>query len=141
MSIARHLATIELLRTRDFPPEHGPCGVDDRAGASGPGYHLAELARAEAHMPDDGQHAAEYDALIDLLTRRLGEPQWISLWSIRERAGRGEAIPRPWYELSAGHESVHLWRTESRWLALAVADGSGDQPRRLIAAVTETDPP
>ncbi|MFF3751941.1 hypothetical protein ACFYYH_16025 [Streptomyces sp. NPDC002018] len=145
MSTAQRLAVIELLRARPFPAEPGPSEV----GASGPGYHLAELARSEGFWDDDGtrrvedadQYGAEHTALTELLTGRYGEPHRLSLWSLQVRAGEGEEIPQPWRELSDGLRFLHLWRTGGRWIALGLTEDEGEQPFRLIAAVTETDPP
>jgi hypothetical protein len=141
MSTAQHLATIELLRSRSFPRQRGPSDV----GTSGPGYHLAELSAGEAPAGDDqqgdDQQAAEHEALAALLTARYGEPRQVGLLGARVRLERGEEIPAPWYELSVGPGYVQLWRIQGRWLALALAEGNGEYPSRLLAAVTETDPP
>ncbi|MFF1421639.1 hypothetical protein [Streptomyces sp. NPDC058280] len=162
MTTAQHLAVIELLRVRAFPAERGPSEV----GTSGPGYHLAELPRSDGfrydgfrsdggdedvarRIEDADQCAAEHTALTEILSARFGEPQYISLWSVHVRGGEGEEIPEPWRELSEGLRYLHLWRIEGRWLAVGMAgegegegDGeSGERRPRLVAAVTETDPP
>ncbi|MFJ1646114.1 hypothetical protein [Streptomyces sp. NPDC088258] len=140
MTTARHLAVIDLLRAAAFPAVRGPTGT----GTGGPGYHLVELAGGA----DPEQCGAEHTALVDLLTVRLGEPDFLSLWSLQARITGGEEIPEPWRELSSGPLRLHLWWTEGRWLAVGLAegpvDGAGgaDGPGcRLIAAVTDTDPP
>ncbi|MDX3853552.1 hypothetical protein [Streptomyces sp. AK02-01A] len=61
--------------------------------------------------------------------------------SVLIRGGEGEEIPEPWRELSSGVRWLRLWRTGDRWLAVGLAGGTGDQRFRLVAAVTETDPP
>lgn len=137
MSTAQHLATIELLRSRSFPRQRGPSDL----GSSGPGYHLADLSAGEARPGDDAQQAAEHEALAALLTARFGEPRHVGLLGARIRLERGEEIPAPWYELSVGPGYVQLWRIQDRWLALALAEGNEERPPRLLAAVTETDPP
>lgn len=145
MSTARHVATIDLLCARSFPAER----AGSETGTSGPGYHLAELARGEGFWDDDGtrraqeaeQYEAECAALASVLEARWGEPQLVSLWSIHVRATEGEEIPEPWPELSAGVAYVHLWRTGDRWVALGVSHQGEEHPFQLLAAVTETDPP
>jgi hypothetical protein len=145
MTTAQHLAVIELLRTRNFPADSGP----SEAGRSGPGYHLAELCHGSDPWDDDGsgrpqdheQCEAECAALELVLTARFGEPQHVGLWSVLVRGGEGEHLPEPWRELSAVCRSVLLWRTGGRLLVLGVAERDGEQPVRLLAAVTETDPP
>lgn len=139
MTTAQQLAVIELLRARAFPAERGFTEV----GMSGPGYHLAELFRGDG-TADADQHGAEYTALTGILTARFGEPQYVSLWSVRTRVVEGEEIPEPWRELSGGPEYLHLWRSERRWLAVGAAGDAGDdeeQPFRIVVAVTEIDPP
>lgn len=71
----------------------------------------------------------------------MGEPQLVSLWSTRVRAGEGEEIPEPWRELSYGVGHAHLWRTGGRWVAVGVSHQGEEHPFQLLAAVTETDPP
>ncbi|QXE38019.1 hypothetical protein KQY30_31100 [Streptomyces sp. GMY02] len=146
MTTAQRLAVIELLRAREFPAARGRSEV----GTSGPGYHLAELAHGDGFLGDDDgarrieeaeQLGAEHTALTEILTARYGEPDHLSLWSLRIRGGEGEEIPEPWRELSDGPRFLHLWRIEGRWLAVGLAGEDGEQPLRLMAAVTETDPP
>ncbi|WP_314173668.1 hypothetical protein [Streptomyces winkii] len=143
--LARHLATIELLRARAFPARHGrQDGV-----VSGPGYHFAELSTSEEFWEDDGtgrlaaeeQYEAECGALSALLTRRWGEPQRFSLNSALIRSTEGEEIPEPWQGMSAGIPYVELWRAEGRWIAVGVSQQDRELPFQLIAAVTVNDPP
>ncbi|MEV6651669.1 hypothetical protein [Streptomyces sp. NPDC051219] len=145
MTTAQHLATIDILRTREFPSVRGRSDV----GSSGPGYHLAELSTSEEFWEDDGtrraqvedQYAAECAALAQALSVRWGEPQVFSLWSLLIRGMEGEGIPEPWNQLSGSVVDLHLWRIEERWLALGVAQWAGELPFQLVAAVTEIDPP
>ncbi|WP_455359542.1 hypothetical protein [Streptomyces sp. SYSU K21746] len=145
MTTAPHLATIDLLRTREFPSTRGRSDV----GSSGPGYHLAELSTSEEFWEDDGtgraaaedQYAAECAALAQVLSVRWGEPQVFSLWSLLVRGTEGEQIPEPWDQLSGTVAHVHLWRVEERWLALGVAQWDRELPFQLIAAITAVDPP
>lgn len=166
MSTAEHLAAIDLLRSREFPAEHGrsPCGV------GGPGYHIAELLTSGDFWEDDGtewettsdQYDAERDALTVLLAERWGAPQIFSLASLFERAqadgfddvgetgagetgegeaGAGEDIPEPWGSLSCSVPDLHLWRVDGRWIALGVSQWDKELPFQLLAVVTEIDPP
>ncbi|MFG3499001.1 hypothetical protein [Streptomyces sp. NPDC047928] len=145
MTTARHLATIEVLRSRPFPAQRGRSDVGD----SGPGYHVAELSTSEDFWEDDGtrrelvedQYEAERDALALLLTGRWGEPQVFSLWSLLRRGLDGEDIPEPWGSLSNSVPDVHLWRAEDRWIAVGVSQWDKELPFQLLAAVTTTDPP
>ncbi|RVU23829.1 hypothetical protein EOT10_17375 [Streptomyces antnestii] len=150
MSTAQHLATIDLLRSREFPAEHGRSD----AGAGGPGYHIAELATRD-RPGDDGddegygdaagaqeQTVADRDGLSAVLTERWGEPQWFSLWSVSLRAVEGgEDIPEPWAGLSAYVPDVQVWQADGRWIVLGIPLGAEDLPFRLVAAITDVDPP
>ncbi|MEU6663959.1 hypothetical protein [Streptomyces sp. NPDC046821] len=146
MSTAQHLATIDLLRSREFPAEHGRSDV----GAGGPGYHIAELVTCEGIKGDDAAEAAgaqeqtvaERDGLGAVFTERWGQPQWFSLWSVSLRAVEGgEDIPEPWAALSAYVPDVQLWRAGDRWIALGIPLGTEDPPFLLVAAITDVDPP
>ncbi|MEU7280054.1 hypothetical protein AB0A69_14895 [Streptomyces sp. NPDC045431] len=145
MTTARHLATIDRLRSRPFPGQRGRSD----AGDSGPGYHIAELATSEEFWDDDGtrralveeQYEAERDALAVLLTARWAEPQSFSLWSVFDRGMAGEEIPDPWDILSSSVPDVHLWRVDGLWIALGVSHWDKELPFQLLAVVTETDPP
>ncbi|KIF66374.1 hypothetical protein HY68_30545 [Streptomyces sp. AcH 505] len=145
MDIARQLALVELLRTRDFPAERGGSGTV----TGGPGYHLAALSTSEEFWDDDGSGsgpaAEQYEALGEALAGRLdarwGPAQRFSLWSMRARGMAGEELPEPWYELSAAVDSLWIWRTENRWTAIGVAHRGAELPYQLMALITETDPP
>jgi hypothetical protein len=137
MTTAQHLRAIDLLRSREFPAEFGPSDV----GTEGPGFHLAELNGQILHTSDTEQLEAEHDALLRALTQRWGEPDLFSLASTALRAEaaeadeEAEAIPEPWLRLSALLTYLCLWRIEDRWI------GVGGSKERLLAVVTETDPP
>ncbi|WP_228979140.1 hypothetical protein [Streptomyces sp. DH12] len=144
MTTARHLATIDLLRSRPFP---GRRGRSD-AGDSGPGYHVAELATSGDFWEDRDraeevaeQYEAERDALGASLSARWGQPQVFSLWSVFVRGEEGEELPEPWDGLAAHVPDVHLWRAGDRWIALGVSQWDRELPYQLLAVVTETDPP
>ncbi|WP_055696961.1 MULTISPECIES: hypothetical protein [Streptomyces] len=157
MSTAQHLAAIDLLRSREFPAEHGRSAC----GAEGPGYHIAELLTSDTFWEDDGtrwhaaeeQFEAERDGLTVLLADRWGPPQRFSLARLFERAmeedfetgghagEETEEIPEPWRQLCSAVPDLHLWRVEDRWIALGVAQWDRELPFQLLAVVTEIDPP
>ncbi|MFF1694998.1 hypothetical protein ACFVXC_15405 [Streptomyces sp. NPDC058257] len=168
MSTAQHLAAIDLLRSREFPAEHGR----SHGGLGGPGYHIAELLTSDGFWEDDGteweateeQYEAERDGLTVLLAERWGPPRIFSLASLFERSmgggydgetegeGEGEGedegegvsgedIPEPWGSLSASVPDLHLWRADGRWIALGVSQPDRELPFQLLAVVTATDPP
>ncbi|MGW2204668.1 hypothetical protein [Streptomyces sp. NPDC001774] len=122
MTLARHLAVLDLLRARPFPEE---------------GYHLTELAIAE---PTEEQAEAEREALALLLETRWGPPQLVSLHSLLARAGAGEDIPRPWALICASVPDIQLWRVDTRWIVLGLTR-RGEDGHALLACVTEVDPP
>ncbi|GGV56150.1 hypothetical protein GCM10010277_57110 [Streptomyces longisporoflavus] len=151
MSTAQHLAAIDLLRSREFPAEHGRSA----GGDGGPGYRIAELLTSDGFWEDDGtqweatadQYEAERDGLSVLLADRWGEPQIFSLGGLFERTlsggedGTGEDIPEPWGSLSSSVPDLHLWRADGRWIALGVSQWDRELPFQLLAVVTEIDPP
>ncbi|TGB12042.1 hypothetical protein [Streptomyces sp. MZ04] len=151
MSTAQHLATIDLLCSREFPAEYGRSD----AGAGGPGYHIAELLTSEEFWDDDGtrreeteeQYEAERDGLSVLLADRWGAPAVFGLSSLFERTlsageeGTGDEIPEPWCSLSSLVPDLHLWQADGRWVALGVSQWDKELPFQLIAVVTEIDPP
>ncbi|MEV8318565.1 hypothetical protein AB0Q95_30870 [Streptomyces sp. NPDC059900] len=158
MSTAQHLAAIDLLRSREFPAEHGR----SQDGDGGPGYRIAELMTSDDFWEDDGtrweatadQYEAERDGLSVLLVDRWGAPQIFSLESLFERTpgdggeewssgddAAGEEIPEPWNSLSSSVPDLHLWRADGRWIALGVSQWDRELPFQLLAVVTEIDPP
>ncbi|MEI5102415.1 hypothetical protein RB200_32835 [Streptomyces sp. PmtG] len=146
MSSAEDIATIDLLRARDFPAAHGRSDV----GRAGPGFHIAELRTRESVEDDDGtafaateeQYEAERDALTVLLAGRWGEPQVFSLVSAFARVVAGaEDVPEPWASVSETVPDVHLWRAGDHWIALGVARWGEGGALQLLAVVTEVDPP
>ncbi|MET9802873.1 hypothetical protein [Streptomyces sp. NPDC006368] len=145
MTTARHLVTIDQLRSRPFPGRRGRSDVGD----SGPGYHIVELATSEEFWEDDGtrrelvadQYEAERDALAALLGGRWGQAQVFSLWSLLRRGMEGEEIPEPWSVLSGSVPDVHLWRADGHWIALGVSQWDKELPFQLLVVVTEIDPP
>ncbi|MEU6863986.1 hypothetical protein ABZ924_12020 [Streptomyces sp. NPDC046876] len=144
MTTAQHLETIERLRAREFPTEHGRSDV----GTSGPGYHLAELGGSRWYGDEDAadraahedQVSAEYEALTHRLEERWGKADTFSLGSLRLRDG-GEEVPQPWREIGDTSDHLHLWRAGDRWVAVYTAHWGADHSPQLMVAVTVVDPP
>ncbi|MZF83701.1 hypothetical protein [Streptomyces sp. SID5643] len=143
MNIAQHIAVIDELCYRPFPAEHGPSDV----GFSGPGHHVAVLEAATQTDPAAravtiDQYEKDRDAVYELLASRWGDTDPYNLETVLLRTER-EEIPRPWAELSACAGVAHLWEVEGtgRWVAVAVGDRDVSQEVRLLALVTEADPP
>ncbi|MFE8961869.1 hypothetical protein [Streptomyces iakyrus] len=143
MNIAQHIAIIDELCYRPFPAEHGPSDV----GFSGPGHHVAVLEAAPdtdpaARAVTIDQYEKDRDAVYELLASRWGDTDPYNLETVLLRTER-EQIPRPWAELSACAGVAHLWEVEGtgRWVAVAVGDRDMSREVRLLALVTETDPP
>ncbi|MFI2454627.1 hypothetical protein [Streptomyces sp. NPDC019539] len=144
MTIARHLATIDLLRSRPFPAQP----VRSDVGTSAPGYHTAELSTSEEFRDDrsrrevtEEQYDAEREALAAVLSARWGLPQVFSLSSVLARSVEEEPIPEPWGLLSASVPDVHVWHVEGQWVVLGVSQWDTELPYQLLAVVTEVDPP
>jgi hypothetical protein len=144
MSTADHAAAVERLSCRAFPPRDGRDGTV----VSGPCHHWAQLsadrcAGGAGERWDEltDQYEAERGALVDRLAGQWGAPEPLSLWSLLERARRGEEIPEPWHSLSLTEPCVDLWRVGGRWAAVAVLRWRAEQEVHLVAVVTETDPP
>ncbi|MEY9490062.1 hypothetical protein RKD26_005856 [Streptomyces calvus] len=146
MNIAQHIALIDELCFRPFPAEHGPSDV----GFAGPGHHVAVLESGPGPCAGDpaewavavDQLEKDRDAAYEVLASRWGDvPPW-NLQTVLLRTER-EEIPEPWAWLAAQASVAWLWEVQGtgRWVALAVADRDpGDDPR-LVAVVTQTDPP
>ncbi|MBT2400577.1 hypothetical protein [Streptomyces sp. ISL-100] len=145
MSTARYLALIDLLRAQGLPAQRRRSDT----GFSGPGYHTAQLSAADELGDEDAaqrlemreQCVAEHEALLAVLGDQWGEPQVFSLWSVLERSISGEEIPAPWEELSAGFDSLHIWRADGRWVAVGLALENEGASYELLAVITEVDPP
>ncbi|MER5886548.1 hypothetical protein ABT160_22215 [Streptomyces sp. NPDC001941] len=146
MTTAQHVAAIELHRTRAFPAREGRSDMGD----SGPGYHVVELDTGEDEFWDDEssrweavheQYEAEREALALVLERRWGPPDLVSLYSTLTRSLDGEEIPEPWAVLCCHVVDLQLWRVEGRWIAVGVSQWDRELPFRLLAVITEVDPP
>ncbi|MER6346451.1 hypothetical protein ACWC10_30800 [Streptomyces sp. NPDC001595] len=152
MDIARCLDTIDRLCLRPFPAEHGWTDV----GRAGPGYFMAELRARGAGDTGEGEEreaaarestaedvGAHREAVAERLHRRWGPvPPW-GMLTLRERGLRGEEIPEPWASLSHLTDQVYVWQADrtGRWVALGLADRDPSDAIRLLAVITDTDPP
>ncbi|MET8786988.1 MULTISPECIES: hypothetical protein [unclassified Streptomyces] len=147
MTIDQHLATIDLLRAREFPARRSASDV----GFGGPGFHIAPLAVSAGLGTGDGAErerwAEDLDAWKEAIAQRLDDRwgeglRWWSL-TVGVRKARGEEIPEPWATLGDLVDELYLWRPDGsgRWVALGVAERDGADEIRLLAAVTDRDPP
>ncbi|WP_086825063.1 hypothetical protein [Streptomyces sp. NRRL B-24572] len=145
MTTTRHLATIDLLRTRAFPARPEASGPLD----SGPGHHIGTLATSEDFWEDEDnrsllvleRYEADRDGLAALLTVRWGPPRTLSLWYVLERLIDDEEMPEPWAALSCHTPDLRLWRVDGRWIGLGVSQHDKELPYELLAVITEVDPP
>ncbi|MFI8419695.1 hypothetical protein [Streptomyces sp. NPDC085479] len=145
MTTTRFLSDLDLLRSREFPARPARSGHVD----SGPGFHVAALATSEEFREDGGSHRevvgeqyeAERDGLAAVLAARWGEPDHMSLWSLRDRSVEGEPLPEPWSGLCAHVPDLMLWRVGARWIGLGVAQWGEELPFQLLAVITDVDPP
>ncbi|MET7983559.1 MULTISPECIES: hypothetical protein [unclassified Streptomyces] len=151
MTIAQHLATIDRLCAEDFPTGHGGSAAGSYGGPGGPGFHVVELERSTGSAGGPGgereeaeEFEAQREALAQRLTDRRGEPQWMSFDGVFLRAQQGdELIPEPWASLGSHMRNAQVWRVDDtgRWLVLGISRLGEGQEFRLLAVVTETDPP
>ncbi|MEU9139020.1 hypothetical protein AB0D33_24205 [Streptomyces sp. NPDC048404] len=151
MTIAQHLATIDRLCAEDFPTVHGGSVAGSYGAPGGPGFHVVELERSGGFAEDPHgereaaeQYEAQRDALAQRLADRWGEPHWISLDGLFLRAQQGdERIPEPWASLGSHMRNAQVWRADAtgRWVALGISRLGEGQEFRLLAVITETDPP
>lgn len=143
MDLAAHLATVDLLRARDFPAQRVRAGAVE----SGPGFHLAVLAVSEAFWEDDGSRWAAVEdefgavcqALVELLAQRWGEPETLDLGPYLTRLDKGLPVLPPLDVLCGYLPEVHGWRVADRWIALGVGQWDGELPFQLVLAVAERD--
>lgn len=143
MDLAAHLATVDLLRAREFPARRVRAGAVE----SGPGFHLADLAVSEDFWEDDGSRWAAVEdefgavcqALVELLAQRWGEPETLDLSPYLVRLDEGATVPPPLDVLCGYLPQVHGWRVESRWIGLGVGQWDGELPFQLVLAVAGRD--
>ncbi|MET8130445.1 hypothetical protein ABZV24_00365 [Streptomyces sp. NPDC005251] len=156
MTIAQHLAVIDRLCSEDFPAEHSGPFAGSYGGPGGPGFHVVELERStgsaggwhsereEAEQYEAEQYEAHREALAQRLTDRWGEPGWMSLDGVFLRAQQGdERIPEPWASLGSHMRNAQVWQVDGtgRWVVLGVSRLGEGQEFRLLAVITEIDPP
>lgn len=128
MDIAKDLALIDALCSRDFPAGHS-------------GYHAAWLGPGD--WPDASDCYAYEAAVVERLTHRWGEPSRWGTVTLQERIARGELIPEPWAMLAAQAVDLRTWDVpgSDRLVTLAVADRNGEDQPQLQVLVTNIDPP
>ncbi|QIJ61351.1 hypothetical protein [Streptomyces sp. JB150] len=143
MDIARCLDTIDRLCLRPFPARHAWSDV----GRAGPGYFMAELHTGEGEETHGERTADDAEACKEAVAQRLHRrwgpvPAW-GMLTLRVRGLRGEEIPEPWASLSHLTDEAYVWQADGtgRWVAVAVADRDPADAIRLLAVVTDTDPP
>ncbi|MGW5097533.1 hypothetical protein ACWEQ1_20415 [Streptomyces nodosus] len=147
MTIEQHLATIDLLCARAFPARRGAVGAE----GGGPGFHVVALLSSRGLGTGDGverERAAEdLDAWREAVSRRLddrwGPRQHYGVLTAQVRRARGEEIPEPWATLGDLVHELSLWQADGsgHWVALGVAERDDTDEIRLLAAVTDRDPP
>ncbi|WP_405917698.1 hypothetical protein [Streptomyces sp. NBC_00728] len=102
----------------------------------------SEAEHSEAEQAE--QFEAEREALARRLADRWGEPGWMSLDGVFLRVQQGdERIPEPWASLGSHMRNAQVWEAAGtgRWVALGISRLGEDQEFRLLAVITETDPP
>ncbi|AXG52597.1 hypothetical protein SLCG_1442 [Streptomyces lincolnensis] len=148
MDSAKHLARIDSLCSADLAAEHG--GPD--VVVAGPGYCVVSLEIShgsrtgdQADRPDTVDDVQAWKEHITLLLDGRWGPQQLpwGLGTLVLRIERGEEIPESWATMSALVDELNLWQPHGtdRWVALGVADRDPADEARLLALVTETDPP
>ncbi|MEU7055884.1 hypothetical protein [Streptomyces sp. NPDC046197] len=148
MDIAKFLALIDRLCTREFPAQQGRSDLVLAA----PGYFVAELETSRglrvAEAARRARIAEDFHALKESVSRILDhrrgahQPSW-SMLTLRVRAARGETIPQPWSDISLRTDELNLWEPDAtgRWVAVGVADRDQADEIHLLAIVTDIDPP
>ncbi|MGW0966020.1 hypothetical protein [Streptomyces sp. NPDC002516] len=151
MTIADHLARIDRLCAEEFPTGHGGSVSGSYGGPGGPGFHVVELERStgsaagpEGEREEAEQYEAHREALGQRLGDRWGDPHWMSLDGVFLRAQQGdEHIPEPWASLGSHMRNAQVWRRDDigRWVVLGISRLGEDQEFRLLAVITDVDPP
>lgn len=157
MSLDQHLAAIGLLCSHPLPvghdgPSGGMPGIPATPGhLAGPGYRIVTLEAGPGAYGGGGagreQEADDLDAqregLARILDERWGPGQTWGTLTPAVRLARGEEIPEPWAALTHLVDQLRLWQcaTDGRWVGLGLADRDGTDEVRLLAAVTDIDPP
>ncbi|MGP3983000.1 hypothetical protein [Streptomyces sp. KR80] len=152
MNISRHLATIDLLRAQPFPAQAGCPSVGRGSGGSswvesGPGFHLADLAVSGEFEDADvvrvreveEEFEAELLVLVEVLTRRWGEPEVVWLADHLEQFAMGEPVRPPLDALCGFVSQVYAWRVDGRWIGLGVGRGGQALPFQLVVGIGEPD--
>lgn len=141
MDLVAQLATVDVLRARDFPAQRVRSGAVD----SGPGFHVADLAVSEDFWDDAGSRravvgddfGAACQALVEILARRWGEPHTVDLAPYLARLDEGGTVPPPLGMLCGYLPEVYGWQVDDRWIAVGVGQWDGELPFQLVVAVGE----
>ncbi|HEY5836576.1 hypothetical protein [Streptomyces sp.] len=143
MDLAAQLAEVDRLRLLGFPAQR----VRGGAVASGPGFHLADLAVSEdlgdidparrAEIEDD--FGAACQALVELLARRWGDPEPLDLAPYLSRLVESGDVPPPLDRLCGLTAEVYGWRVADRWIAVGVGRGDAESPYELVLAIGERE--
>ncbi|MGC9542225.1 hypothetical protein [Streptomyces sp. UG1] len=142
MNIARHIALIDELCYRPFVAEHSVSEVEE----SGPGYHLVVLESSQGDFETRAATVEQFekyrDALYEPLAARWDDTDPWNLQTTLLRMAQ-EEIPDPWALLSQRARVAYLWEAAGtgRWVVLVVADRDEADDVKLLAVVTEIDPP
>jgi hypothetical protein len=149
MTSEEFVAAIVVLCSRDLPAEQG---TTDVVGMGGPGYFMAESAGGDGPCAGDGSQRAETaeqfmeerDDIARLLTLLWGVGEYLGTQTIRLRpAMYDEVIPEPWLSFSQRVDDMYLWEVKEhrRWVAVGIADRDEADEVKLLAVVTDIDPP
>lgn len=141
MDLAAQLAEVDRLRARPFPAQR----VREGAVASGPGFHVADLAVSEdlddadparwEEVRDD--YEALCQALVELLAARWGDPETLDLQPLLAAMEEATTVPPPLDDLCAYVPEVYGWRVGDRWIGVGIGRGGAALPCHLVLAVGE----
>jgi hypothetical protein len=143
MDLVAQLATVDLLRAREFPARR----VRSGAVESGPGFHVADLEVSEDFWEDDGSRrpvvaddfGAACQALVEILARRWGDPRTVDLAPYQSVLREGGTVPPPLEMLCGYVPEVYGWQVGDRWIAVGVGQWDAGLPFQLVAAIGERD--
>ncbi|HEY3479504.1 MAG TPA: hypothetical protein VGL02_11475 [Streptomyces sp.] len=141
MDLVAQLATVDHLRAREFPARR----VRSGAVESGPGFHVADLEVSEDFWQDDGSRRPEVaedfgaacQALVEILSRRWGDPRTLDLAPFQAVLDEGGTVPPPLEMLCGCLPEVYGWQVGERWIAVGVGQRDARLPFQLVVAMGE----